>query len=87
MFSQDNLSSPALLRWESFRGKYEGKIRKKFADPEKDPQPGEKLKDVLFELDIAYLLCKSERFSVEYERWGKKGPDFTVTDKTNVVFT
>lgn len=93
IFSQGDLYSPTFLRWvksskrfESFVERYKDKIRKKVKDAQKDPQPREKLKDVLFELEIACLLCKTTRFAVEYEKHGKKGPDFTVNDETSTAF-
>jgi hypothetical protein len=93
IFSRGNLFSPAFSHWvesseqfKAFAEKYKNKIRKKVGNAQKDPQPDEKLEDIIFELEMAYLLLKSNRFSVEYEHYGKKGPDFTVTDKTEVVF-
>lgn len=96
-FDQGDLYPPTFLRWvksskrfESFVETYKDKIRKKLKDTQKDPQPGEKLKDVLFELEIAYLLCKTTRFAVEYEKHRKKkgpNPDFTVNDETALPST
>jgi hypothetical protein len=73
-------------RFKDFAERYEDKIERKFIDAQKDREPDEKLKDVLFEIEIAYLMLKTGRFSVEYEVHGEKGPDFTVTHETGIVF-
>jgi hypothetical protein len=93
IFGQGALYSPMFSRWvksseqfASFVERHKNKIRKKIRDAQKDLQPGEKLKDVIFELEVAYLLCKTSRFSVEYEQHGKAGPDFTVNDETGADF-
>lgn len=71
------------------RNKIRGKIRK--AKRENDTQEAdEKLRDVQFELEIAYLLLQNDCFSeVEYEKYGvgtSQSPDFTVTYETGAVF-
>lgn len=93
IFSKGDLHSPAVSYWINsstqfayFVEKYLTKIQGKVRDAQKDPQPIEKLKDVVFELEIGYLLCKTPHFSVEYEKYGKKGPDFTVKDDSNIPF-
>ena len=73
-------------RFKDFAERYEDKIDRKFIDAQKDREPDEKLKDVLFEIEIAHLMLKTGRFSVEYEGHGEKGPDFTVTHETGIVF-
>jgi len=81
IFGQGDLYPATFLRWvesskrfESFVERYKDKIRNKVRDAQKHPQSEEPLKDVLFELELAYLLCKVSRFAVEYEKHGKKGP-------------
>lgn len=95
IFNQGDLFSPTFSRWikssERFRvfaEKYKEEIRDKVINAQKDTaSKGEAFKDVLFELEIAYLMLKDRRFSkVEYEFHGKKGPDFTVTDETGIAF-
>jgi hypothetical protein len=84
---------PAFGRWvrssRRFRGfvdEYKDRICAKFAEAGPDPEPDEKLKDTLFELEIAYLALRSSRFSsVEYEPYGD-GPDFRLTARNGVVF-
>jgi hypothetical protein len=93
VFGQGDLASPMFSRWvksskrfRAFVTRYKNRIWDKFIEAQKDPEPEEKLKDVLFELEIAYLVLKDRRFSeVGYEFYGD-GPDFTVTDETGVVF-
>jgi hypothetical protein len=93
VFNQSDLISPMLSRWvksserfKAFVERYRRKIRGKFIELQRDPEPREKFKDVLFELEIAYLMLKDIRFSeVEYQFYGD-GPDFTVTDATGIVF-
>jgi len=97
IFSGGDLSSPAFSRWiksserfKVFAEKYRNKIRKKVTGAQKDSVPDEKLKDVLFELEMAYLMLKDGRFlEVEYEKYreeNERGPDFTVTYETGTVF-
>jgi len=96
LFSKSELAFPILLNWmrssmafKDFVESNKNKIRGKITDTQKDPRPDErleKLKDVQFEIEVAYLMLKSGRFSVEYEHYGKTGPDFTVTDKAGECF-
>ena len=96
VFSQGDLVSPMFSRWvksskrfRAFVARYKNRIRDKFIEAQRDPKPKEKLeklKDVLFELEIAYLILKDRRFSeVGYEFY-ESGPDFTVTDETDAIF-
>lgn len=70
-------------RFRSFVKTYGYKVQAKLrgaANPEA-------LKDVRCEFEIAYLLCKDKRFiAPQYEKYGKKGPDFTVTHQSETVF-
>jgi hypothetical protein len=64
---------------------YQTKIRKKARGQRVD----EGRADLLWELAIAYRLLQEQRFTLEYEKHGlgkQRGPDLTVTYKTNVVF-
>lgn len=72
-------------QFREFAKKHKGEICLKFAEAKTNSEPDEKLKDVLFELEIAYLALKTSRFSVEYQLYGA-GPDFTFTDESGVVF-
>ncbi len=82
-----------LLDSEKFRffvEKYREKIRGKVRAARKDiSDQNEKLKDIRFELEIAYLLCKSPTFRlIEYEKFGKeyRNPDFTISDEAGLHF-
>ena len=72
-------------RFREFVEEYKDKICEKFAEAKSDPEPDEKLKDTLFELEIAYLALKASSFSVKYELYGD-GPDFTLTAENAVDF-
>jgi hypothetical protein len=68
-------------RFATFAEKYRQKIRKKIRGANSD----EDLRDIHFELEIAYLLLKTEVFdTVEYEKHGS-GPDFTATCQTGAT--
>jgi len=72
-------------RFRAFAEQYRDKIRKKVRGT-RDP---EGLKDLTFELEIAYLMLSERRFEVEYEKGGVgklRGPDFCVTFRTNTSF-
>src|SRR5262245_61657542 len=72
-------------RFGAFADRYRDKIRKKV----RGIRDEEGLKDLQFELEIAYLLLSERRFSVEYEKGGvgkQRGPDFCVTFKTHTAF-
>jgi len=93
IFGQSDLQSPTVFHWIKsstqfayFAEKYRDKIRDKVRNAQKDTQPFEKLKDVFYELEIGYFLCQTHNFSVEYEKYGNKGPDFTVRDEANITF-
>jgi hypothetical protein len=72
-------------RFRAFAEQYRDKIRKKV----RVTRDQEGLKDLTFELEIAYLLLSERRFAVEYEKGGvgkQRGPDFCVTFKTHTPF-
>jgi hypothetical protein len=72
-------------RFLSFADQYRDKIRKKV----RGIRDEEGLKDLQFELEVAYLLLSERRFAVEYEKGGvgkQRGPDFCVTFKTHTPF-
>src|SRR5581483_3768190 len=72
-------------RFVSFAEAYRSKIRKKI----RGIRDEEGLRDLQFELEIAYLLLNEQRFAVEYEKYGvgkQRSPDFLVTFRTNVPF-
>ena len=72
-------------RFRTFAEQYRDKIRKKV----RGTRDQEGLKDLTFELEIAYLLLSEWRFVVEYEKGGvgkQRGPDFCVTFKTHMLF-
>jgi len=72
-------------RFRAFADQYRDKIRKKV----RGARDQEGLKDIAFELEIAYLMLSERRFAVEYEKGGvgkQRGPDFCVTFKTHTPF-
>jgi hypothetical protein len=72
-------------RFRAFAVQYRDKIRKKV----RGTRDHEGLKDLTFELEIAYLLLSERRFTIEYEKGGvgkQRGPDFCVTFRTHVLF-
>ena len=72
-------------RFWAFAEQYRDKIRKKV----RGTRDQEGLKDLAFELEIAYLMLSERRFEVEYEKGGvgkQRGPDFCVTFKTHIPF-
>jgi hypothetical protein len=72
-------------RFWAFAEQYRDKIRKKV----RGIRDHEGLKDLTFELEIAYLMLSERRFAVEYEKGGvgkQRGPDFCVTFKTHIPF-
>jgi hypothetical protein len=77
-------------RFRVFAVKHKDKIRSKVRGAIKDPLNfDEKLRDIQFELEVAYLLLQSASVSeVEYEKGKRKGKgsDFTVTCDTGIVF-
>ncbi|MCB9106564.1 MAG: hypothetical protein H6633_20310 [Anaerolineales bacterium] len=79
-------------RFRDFAEIYKDKIKgnNKVGGALKDKQNcDEKLEDILFELEVAYLLLQNDYFSiVEYEKDKKLGPapDFTITCKCEVAF-
>jgi hypothetical protein len=75
----------ASARFRAFAEQYRDKIRKKV----RGIRDQEGLKDLTFELEIAYLMLSERRFEVEYEKGGvgkQRGPDFCVTFKTHILF-
>src|SRR5580765_5992638 len=72
-------------RFRAFAEQYRDKIRKKV----RGIRDQEGLRDLTFELEIAYLLLSERRFAVEYEKGGvgkQRGPDFCVTFRTHILF-
>src|SRR6476661_6351596 len=72
-------------RFRAFAEQYRDKIRKKV----RGIRDQEGLRDLTFELEIAYLLLSERRFTVEYEKGGvckQRGPDFYVTFRTHTHF-
>ena len=72
-------------RFRAFGEQYRDKIRKKV----RGTRDQEGLKDLTFELEIAFLLLSERRFAVEYEKGGvgkQREPDFCVTFKTHLPF-
>ena len=72
-------------RFKAFVATYRDKIRKKI----RGTRDAEGLRDLLLELETAYILLQERRLSVEYEKYGvgkARGPDFAVTYKTSIVF-
>ena len=72
-------------RFRIFADRYRDKIRKKV----RDTRDEEGLRDLQFELEVAYLLLFERRFAVEYEKGGvgkQRGPDFCVTFRTHTPF-
>ena len=72
-------------RFRAFAEQYRDKIRKKV----RGIRDQEGLKDLTFELEIAYLMLSERRFAVEYEKGGvgkQRGPDFCVTFRTQILF-
>jgi len=73
------------VRFRAFAEQYRDKIRKKV----RSNRDQEGLKDLTFELEIAYLMLSERRFAVEYEKGGvgkQRGPDFCVTFRANTRF-
>jgi hypothetical protein len=72
-------------RFKVFATGYRGKIRSKL----KNVRDENGMNDVRAELEIAALLLREERFTLEYEKYlasKQRGPDFTVTFKTHTPF-
>jgi hypothetical protein len=85
------------VQFREFAIRNKDAICKKFAEARKEAicksaearknRSGEKLKDVLFELKIAYLIRDRLGFLVEYEPFGDDGgPDFAVINENNLTF-
>lgn len=75
----------ASARFKLFAETYRDKIRKKIRGTRDD----DGLRDLQFELQVAYLLLEERRLAVEYEKGGvgkQRGPDFYVTFKTRLPF-
>ncbi len=72
-------------RFKAFVRDYRSKIRSKL----KNAGDEGGMSDVRAELETAALLLSEERFTLEYEKYAatrQRGPDFTVTFKTHVLF-
>jgi hypothetical protein len=72
-------------RFRAFAETYRAKIRKKIRGIKDEAG----LRDLQFELEVAYLLLQERRFAVEYEKYGvgkQRSPDFHVTFRANVPF-
>jgi hypothetical protein len=75
----------ASVRFRTFAELYRDKIRKKL----RGIRDEEGLRDLQFELEMAFLLLGERRFTLEYEKGGvgkQRGPDFCVTYKTHTPF-
>ena len=89
---QPNLLSGPLMRWmeassrfTAFVDTYRDKIRKKI----RVIRERESLLDLRGELEVAYCLLNDRRLAVTYEPYAsakRRGPDFAVTYRTNLVF-
>ena len=89
---QPHLLSEVLRQWMEvsprftvFVETYRDKIRKKI----RVTHEPESLLDIRGELEVAYCLLNDRRLAVEYEPYASKkrrGPDFAVTYRTNLVF-
>ena len=72
-------------RFRVFAETYRTKIRKKIRGIKDEAG----LRDLQFELEIAYLLLQERRFVVEYEKYGvgkQRSADFLVTFRANLPF-
>lgn len=72
-------------RFKSFSYHNRDKIRSKIRKAKKD----EDLKDVSFELEVAYLLLLDERFELVYEKYGageSRAPHFFVVYRRSTCF-
>lgn len=72
-------------RFRAFAETYRDKIRKKIRGT--NDEAG--LRDLEFELEIAFLLLQERRFEVEYEKYGvgkQRGADFHVTFRAGLLF-
>lgn len=75
----------AAPRFRVFAETYRDKIRKKA----RRAADAEGYRDLQAELAVAYFLLQERRFVVEYEKYAagkQRGPDFTVTYKTHLLF-
>ena len=89
---QPHLLSSVLMQWmetssrfTAFVETYHDKIRKKI----RVTREPESILDVRGELEVAYCLLSDRRLTVAYEPYASKkrrGPDFSVTYRTNLVF-
>jgi hypothetical protein len=73
------------VRFRAFAETYRTKIRKKIRGIKDEAG----LRDLQFELEIAYLLLQERRFAVEYEKYGvgkQRSADFLVTFRANLPF-
>jgi hypothetical protein len=89
---QPNLLSTTLMQWmetssrfTAFVETYRDKIRKKI----RGVRDAESLLDLRGELEVAYGLLADRRLTVVYEPYAsakRRGPDFSVTYRANLVF-
>lgn len=89
---QPHLLSNVLMQWletssrfTAFVETYRDKIRKKI----RVTREPESILDVCGELEVAYCLLSDHRLTVAYEPYAsikRRGPDFSVTYRTNLVF-
>lgn len=73
------------VRFTDFVEIYRDKVRKKI----RNIREAETFLDLRGELEIAYCLLADRRLSVEYEPYasaGRRGPDFAVTYRSNLIF-
>lgn len=72
-------------RFKAFAVRYRTKIRAKL----KNARDERGVRDLHAELETAAVLLRDERFTLEYEKYAaskQRGPDFTVTYRTNTPF-
>ena len=70
------------IKFNDFVKKYKNKINAKI----KNITNSEDLKDIEFEVEIAFLILKNDNIKIiEYEK-RKKGPDYTITTETDNTF-
>ncbi len=85
LYQQLETSMRASRPFRAFAETYRDKIRKKI----RTAKDAESVKDLSFELAVAYRLVQERRFQVEYEKHGPgkhRSPDFTVMFRTRVPF-
>lgn len=78
-------------RFKDFADLNQDKIRRKIRKSQMDhkDKAEEKLKDLILELEIAYLLLLDDRFEVDYEKYGTgktRNPDFAIKFGESIEF-